>query len=191
MKQEKATYELISLNDKQAPVALYERYGRKLSGFAQKAWKLDEDSAWDLVYKTLDKIMTSAGNYQFESEQKFSSFVYKVFINYLRNHYRDTKSSVPEFVELNDRMAQEPSEGEKEMKVNTRLSLLNDELDKLEDWQRILLLMRSQDVPYANIATYVDKPESQLKVYYQRLKKALSDTLNEKLNQTSEQNARL
>jgi RNA polymerase sigma factor (sigma-70 family) len=182
------TYDLIRKKDKLAPGVLYERYGRKLSGYAQKAWKLDEDAAWDLAYKTLEKVIKSAGQYTFESEQRFSSFVYKVFINYLRNHYRDTKTN-PEFVELNDRIHAGSADAEKEQNCDPRLNLLNEELDKLESWQRILLLMRSQDMPYAAIAKFVDKPEEQLKVYYQRLKKQLTDSMNAKLHLIPQGNA--
>jgi RNA polymerase sigma factor (sigma-70 family) len=189
MSAEPTTYDLIRKKDKLAPRRLFERYGKKLSGYAQKAWKLDEDDAWDLSYKTLEKVMKTADQYTFESEQRFSSFVYKVFINYLRNHYRDTKSNRPEFVDLNDDLHGAPAVPEKENKESDAMKLLNEELDKLEDWQRILLLMRSQDMPYSAIAQFVDKPEDQLKVYYQRLKKQLTDTMNAKLNLIPQGNA--
>lgn len=45
----------------------------------------------------------------------------------------------------------------------------------------MLLLLRSQDMPYSEIAKFVNKPEDQLKVYYSRLKKALTKRMNEKL----------
>ena len=188
MKQE--TYLLIKSGNPEAPRVLYERYGKKLSGYAQGAWKLNEDEAWDLVYKTLDKLMRSVSDYEFVSEEKFSSFVFKVFINYLRNFYRDKKAFFPEFVELNDRIpaTQSPSEPA-EFRENRKLTLLREELDKLEDWQRILLLMRSQDIPYADIAGLTGRPEDQLKVYYQRLKKQLASRMNEQLNQIPKDNA--
>lgn len=58
--------------------------------------------------------------------------------------------------------------------TNPHVAMLREELEKLEDWQRILLLMRSQEMPYSEIAKYVNKPEEQLKVYYSRLKNALT-----------------
>jgi RNA polymerase sigma factor (sigma-70 family) len=190
MKMEQETHALIKSGHKEAPRLLYERYGRKLSGYAQGAWKLNEDEAWDLVYKTLDKIMRSAPGYEFVSEEKFSSFVYKIFINYLRNFYRDKKASTPEFVPLTDQIPAVQSRSETiERPESPALLLLKAELDKLEDWQRILLLMRSQDIPYADIAPLVGKPEDQLKVYYQRLKKQLGERMNEQLNQIPKDNA--
>ncbi|MBK6985309.1 MAG: hypothetical protein IPH32_11365 [Bacteroidetes bacterium] len=58
------------------------------------------------------------------------------------------------------------------------LIILQQELEKLEDWQRILLLMRGQDMPYSKISEFVKKPENQLKVYYARLKKQLTENVN-------------
>ena len=51
----------------------------------------------------------------------------------------------------------------------------------MEDWQRMLLLMRSEGRPYSEIAQYIDKPEEQLKVYYQRLKESITKKMYERL----------
>jgi DNA-directed RNA polymerase specialized sigma24 family protein len=42
--------------------------------------------------------------------------------------------------------------------------------------------MRGQNMPYGEISKYVDKPERQLKVYYARLKKQMTEKINEQLN---------
>jgi len=109
--------------------------------------------------------------------------VFKVFVNYLRNHYRDHKQefnrqgSDAELSNFENRAEIIPVEESR----NIKLRILNEELEKMEDWQRMLLLMRSEGRPYSEIAAYVDKPEEQLKVYYQRLKKNLTDKINEQL----------
>ena len=54
---------------------------------------------------------------------------------------------------------------------------------EFEDWQRVLLLMRSQEVPYSEIAKYVNKPEEQLKVYYSRLKNVLTAKMQERVKE--------
>ena len=54
-------------------------------------------------------------------------------------------------------------------------------MDKLEEWQRILLLMRGQNMSYKEIIPFVNKPEKQLKVYYARLKKKLLENVNAEL----------
>ncbi|MCI5056284.1 MAG: hypothetical protein MRY83_09255, partial [Flavobacteriales bacterium] len=59
------------------------------------------------------------------------------------------------------------------------------EMEKLEEWQRTLLLMRAQSYTYEEIAPYVDKPANQLKVYYMRLKKRIYDNLKSDLDKLS------
>jgi RNA polymerase sigma-70 factor (ECF subfamily) len=160
---------------------VYNRYGKKLYSYAICTWKVEEDDAWDLIYKTLEKVVESYTNYTFETEGKFASFIFRVFINNLRNHYRANKR-LPVNTSLNDHDGAEMPLQEKEHSVNPKLKALNDELEKMEDWQRMLLLMRSEGWSYADIAKYVDKPENQLKVYYQRLKEQLSKKLHERIN---------
>jgi RNA polymerase sigma factor (sigma-70 family) len=186
MSETKVTYELITKKDKESIRVLYERYGKKLFGYAAHKWKMKEDENWDLVYKTLYRVLETHSNYKFSSEQKFASFVFTVFINYLRNFYRDRKKLPVEIVELDEKISDHPETGN-ETSTSPAMNLLVSELDQLEDWERILLLMRSQDVPYAEIAKYTGKPEDHLKVYYGRLKKKLSDRLSEKINASKKQ----
>ncbi|MFH2095655.1 MAG: hypothetical protein ABIJ16_08125, partial [Bacteroidota bacterium] len=61
------------------------------------------------------------------------------------------------------------------------LAMLKEELDKLEDWQRILLLMRAQNYSYHEISGYVGKPEDQLKVYHMRCLKKITEQLNSRI----------
>lgn len=176
-------HSLVRRKDPSAIKVLYEQFGKKLAGFAVHKWKVSEDDAWDLVYKTLYRVLEKSGDYSFESEQKFSGFVFTVFINYLRNYFRDHKQQ-PRFAdELNENI----SVAETSAEISPSVRLLNEELDKLEDWERILLLMRSQDVPYSEIARLTGKPEDNLKVYYGRLKKKLEDTLSEKITALKKQ----
>jgi RNA polymerase sigma factor (sigma-70 family) len=152
------------------------------------SWKLSEDEAWNLVYKTLYKVLDTTGDYSFESEKKYGSFIFKVFVNYLRQNYRDTKKAKERLEIINtDDEQQHPESAAAEQQEDSpetnsvKMILLKEELEKLEDWERMLLLMRSQDMPYSAIAKYVNKPEDQLKVYYSRLKAALTKRMNEKL----------
>jgi RNA polymerase sigma factor (sigma-70 family) len=182
----KETYKIIGRNGKEGISLLYERYGKRLYSYAVYNWKLTEDESWDIVYKTLYKIIETSQRYEFESEKKFGSFVLKVFVNYLRQYYRDTKKIKENFhvtsIEEND-FQQGIPEQETDLKENNseKMNLLKQELEQLQDWERMLLLLRSQEMPYSEIAKYVDKPEEQLKVYYQRLKIAVTKRINEKL----------
>jgi RNA polymerase sigma-70 factor (ECF subfamily) len=176
-----AKYRQGSLDKNTFLTEVYNRYGKKLYSYAICTWKISEDDAWDLIYKTLEKVVDSYANYTFESEAKFASFVFRIFINLLRNHYRANKK-LPVSDDLGEHHGAEVPPSEKEHFVNPKLTALNEELEKMEDWQRMLLLMRSEGWSYADIAKYVDKPENQLKVYYQRLKEQLSKKLHERIN---------
>lgn len=177
--------------DKQAIAWLYDRYGKKLYGYAVSKWQVSEDDAWDLVYKTLYKIMDVGDTYTFADENRFTGFVFKVFSNYLRNHYRDRKNKTIATTELNDNHAKhhDAETDEEPEKQSPLMQCLQKVLQALEDWQRIVLLMRAQDFPYEHIATYVNKPPSQLKVYHLRLKKTVTDKTNECVKTGNNENA--
>jgi RNA polymerase sigma factor (sigma-70 family) len=177
-----ATFVLPKLNRREMAGDLYRKYGRKLYAYAVHTWKMDEDETWDLIYKTLYKVIDSHHNYSFVDEEKFASFIFRIFINYMRNHYRDHKAQKEAMkmtgLEEAEHIGQNHKvEASNESTDSSILLALKKELDQLEDWQRILLLMRSDGRPYSEIAEYVNKPEEQLKVYYQRLKKAIAERM--------------
>ncbi len=188
MAEMQPTYELIKNKDKESIRVLYERYGKKLFGYARNKWKVGEDENWELVYKTLYRVIETHASYQFKGEAKFSAFVFTVFINYLRNFYRDKKNLPLEIIELDESFPEEENPVN-ETVASPSMNFLVAELDQLEDWERILLLMRSQDVPYSEIAKYTGRPEDQLKVYYGRLKKKLAERVGEKMKITKSNQA--
>lgn len=168
------TYLLLARNRDAGLRQAYERYGKKLYGYAIAVWQCDEDTAWDLVYKTLYRTADCITQYSFENEDKFAGFLFRIFVNYLKNHRRDhpkhTRVDLPENL---------PGEENLPETENPTHRLLRDELEKMADWERILLLSRSQGMSYTAIAQYVGKPAEQLKVYYGRLKKRLEKNLGE------------
>jgi RNA polymerase sigma factor (sigma-70 family) len=157
----------------------YNRYGKKLYAYAVTHWNVTEDEAWDLIYKTLYKVQDTFKNYTFACEEKFASFIFRVFINNLRTHYRDNKKNkLFEFMPMDDVDLSTHEITDATETPHKKLKALNEVLDDMEDWERMLLLMRSEGRAYSDIATYIDKPENQLKVYYQRLKERLTKKLN-------------
>lgn len=176
----------IKNKDNDAIALLYNRYGKKLYGYAIVKWKLGEDEAWELVYKTFYKVIQVVDQYNFENEDKFLGFLFKIYLNYLRNHYRDTKNKKLELVELNETHESLTTEKDEKksdsVKRNPFMECLQKVLQHMEDWQRIILLMRAQDYAYEEIAKYVNKPVEQLKVYHMRLKKSATDKTNECIN---------
>ena len=170
------------LKDKEKGISwLFENYGKKLVGYGTNVYKIPEDPAWDLAYKSIYRVQEVYSQYTFETEQKFASFIFRVYINYLKNYIRDenTKTQNAVFIPLEeskrDFSSAKGSSGS--AAKNPMMEKLRSELEKLEDWQRVLLLMRSQGVAYSDIANYVNKPENQLKVYFARLKNALTEKM--------------
>ena len=173
--------EHISAHTNETVKVLYGLYAKKLLAYTRKNYTIDQDDALAVVYKTLYKIAGLAAEDKFENEQKRSAFIFKTHIHFLRNFFRDRKSFETQHheVELHENVAS--GETESNAPPNIPLQVLQQELEKLEDWQRMLLLMRGQDMPYSKIAEFVNKPEHQLKVYYARLKKQLLENVNTEL----------
>ena len=164
---------------------VYNKYGRKLYGYAITKWKVNEDEAWELVYKTIDKTIETHDRYTFESEEKFASFIFKIFINFLRNHYRDTKNKRLETVSFEEGIEYTKEDidhlNEEEEPESLNMKLLKEELSKMEDWQRVLLLMRAQNYSYEEISEIIKRPAEQMKVYYLRYKQKILNSINDKL----------
>ena len=157
---------------------LYEKYAKKLRAYTLKNYVISEDDAWSLVYKTIYRMAETHERYHFENEQKQTSFIFKTHINYLKNYYRDNKSFETKNKEVKLEEELLATREEPAITENRQLIFLQQQLDEMEEWERILLLMRGQDIPYSEIAKFVNKPEKQLKVYYARLKKQLLEVMN-------------
>lgn len=176
----------IRKKDKEAIKVLYNHYGKKLYGYAVSKWNLNEDDAWELIYKTLYKILEVIDKYTFETESKFNGFIYQVFINNLRNDYAGKKSRQVDVIKLEEKHDKELSEKEEQAEEHTPdnpyMKCLKKSLEQLEDWKRVLLLMKAQNFSYEEISKYVDKPGEQLKVYHLRAKQVLTDKVNKCMN---------
>lgn len=179
------TYHVLKHNKEEGIKLLFELYSKKLLVYASRTWNIEEDTAWDLIYKTIYKTAAVVHQYQFQNEQKFASFIFKIFINLIRDHLRQSKTAAHGVreVELNEYIINNlRNDSPEKANPSHLLKVLEIELSKLEDWQRILLLLRSQDMPYSDIAKYVDKPEKQLKVYYARLKQQITESMQKVAN---------
>ena len=177
----KETYGVLSDKNNEVVKQLYEAYAKKLLAYTCKNYSIDKDDAWAIVYKTIYRMAEVGKEYHFENEQKRSGFIFRTHINFLKNYFRDNKSFEKNNreVDLTEHFAEK--EPEATTIQNLPLIILQQELEKLTDWQRILLLMRGQDMPYSKISEFVKKPENQLKVYYARLKKQLAEDVNAEL----------
>lgn len=178
------------IKNEEAVKQVYEKYANKMLVYATRTWQIETDTAWELIYATIYKVTEVEGQYSFENEQKYASFTFKVFINKIRDHLRQVKNQPKPITdtEVNERIINNRAADAKSKATppSPALKALQTELDKLEEWQRILVLMRSQDMSYSHIAQFVNKPEKQLKVYYGRIKQQLAERLNHLLTKTTD-----
>lgn len=194
MKDYRDIIELIIRKDPLGLKVLYEAYGKKFYAHAVSRWKLSEDQAWDVVYKTLEALVLKLPAYQFESKAHFDNFLYKVLTNFLRQLFRQLRSQEKDAIEFIN-IAQ-PEDGEQtgygsidqaafqgyfeaEIFEHPMLQLLTECLEKLNPLDKDLLLLRAQNYTYDEIAELLKIENKQLKVRYLRAKQKLIAMMNE------------
>ena len=67
--------------------------------------------------------------------------------------------------------ANDGEEAGNETSSSSKLKVIEETLEMMETWERVLLRCRALDVPYEDIARYTGKSTKQLKVYHARVKK--------------------
>lgn len=189
--------ELIGDNSPKGLEFLYERYGKPFYSYALNRWKLTEDDALETVYKTLETLMLKLPNYEFGTQAMFDGFLFKVFINFLRQKHRENRTKqLPkiEFFDLEQEIKLPGNVQEaltkqafsdyyaSEMNESPKMKTLKASLDQLEKGDKDILLLRAQHYSYDEIAVMLGIENNQLKVKHYRAKQKLTDLLNEKNN---------
>ena len=191
----KEIIEILEKKDRKSLEILYNLYGKKLLGYALNRWFLDEDEAWELVYQTLETLVMKLTDYKFESKSHFDNFIFKVFINYLRQHYRKHRQNQVDIIytNMNDYRDFEENENDSnnnllmweidksvfekyyqsEILENPKLIALQEALNKLEEFDKDILLLRAQNYSYDEIAQMLNIDNNQLKVRHFRAKNKL------------------
>ena len=134
-------------------------------------------------------------DYKFESKSHFDNFIFKVFINYLRQHYRKHRQNQVDIIytNMNDYRDFEENENDSnnnllmweidksvfekyyqsEILENPKLIALQEALNKLEEFDKDILLLRAQNYSYDEIAQMLNIDNNQLKVRHFRAKNKL------------------
>ncbi len=199
----KEIIEQLKKQDQTGLEALYNQYGSKLYGYAVKKWHL-EDYAWDIVYKTLYKLIEAIPKCKFESQSSFDHFIIKVFNNFLKEHHRNNKYQNEQFVENSNAdtpidnsidYEEENQEKEDESSIwiepevfkdyyesesfeHPKLKKIKQALAELEEVDRAMLLLKSQNFSYEEIAEMLKIEKKLLKVKYFRAKERLIKLFN-------------
>ena len=150
-------------------------------------------NAEELVDDVLLAVVRQIGMFSFRSgDLDFARWVFTICRNTVRDYFRHAmrtdllyerydesdagefqdpvwteiaRHSVREF--LND---QENSE-ERAAEVARPLEIITMVLQSMESWERVLLRCRALNIPYEEIAHYVEKPAKQLKIYHLRVRR--------------------
>jgi len=201
----KELLDLISKKDKSGLEALYSFYGQKFYAYAVKKWLFNEDEAWEVVYQTLDTLILKLPEYTFESQSHFDNLIFKIFINFLRQSFRKKRKKqldivyVDEFERLDNssfEISNEESGTSKKIQFNRqsfdefysneklenpKLLFLKDALQEMNAEERDILLLRAQNYSYEEISKMLKIENNQLKVKHFRLKKRLTEIINNKI----------
>ena len=185
---------LIRKKDPAGLEVLYNEYGSRFYDYATRRWELTEDDAWEVVYKTLETLVLKLDNYRFELKALFEAFLFKVLLNFIREYYRAKRSrniAELELVDLYDE-EQTPHHISKQVSKNAfaeyykteliespDLLLLNDALQRLEQADQDILLLRAQNYSYDEIAQLLGIANNQLKVKHHRAKQKLITIIND------------
>ena len=178
---------------------LYERYARQWYGLATARWGLDPDSAWDVIYKTLDTLLAKRRTLPTDPPAYFDNYLFKVFINNLRQCLRerarrdetfrlvpltsdpanpsaDELGNIDELAVSNEMFAQLQLEEETAQPL---LVHLEQALAQLDETDRSLLLLKAQSFSYDEIADMLGIENKQLKVRHFRAKQKLIHLFNQ------------
>lgn len=156
-------------------------------GYAVERWHCSEDEAWEVVYQTLDKLITKLPECSFSNQSQFDAYIFKVFKSYLSKSYRKKKDRKSKLQVISIEEATEGQISSNELSsigINENLFLnvdsqnpliekLEEALLKLDELDRELLLLRVQNFSYEEIAHLLGIENKQLKVKHHRAKQKL------------------
>lgn len=180
---------------------LMDLYHDRLLGEAAGVFHVPFSDAEELVADVLMTVIEKIEGFEFKKgEGDFHFWVMTIFRNRVRDlarHLAATGGLTLSFQEsaLDDeeefsgvekevaaaivRSYEESIAGEREegREAASRLKAVEEALDEMEAWERVLLRCRALEVPYEDIAHYTGKTVKQLKVYHARVKKKFARQL--------------
>ena len=170
---------------------LYDFYGKSLYQYSLRNWKLDEDEAYDILYKTLETVGKVISRYEFSTEKHFSNWLFKIHKNnnlmFVRaklakeeiefktvdwqQEYNeaDDENDPVEFSDdlIADQAAELYDEGNS---TNPLFNALEKALLTINETDRDIVFLRMNNYSYEDIATMLGIENNQLKVRFLRTK---------------------
>lgn len=150
----------MSLNNSQYFYCLMKRYEGKLTDYVRRFTYLDNDDIDDIVQESFIKTYQNLNNY--DSNLKFSSWIYRIVHNQAINFMKKNKRSVIINIENDDEFVDwltSDTNIEKET-INKHFNdYVRDVVEKLKtDYKEVLILKFFEDKDYSEISDILQKP---------------------------------
>lgn len=138
----------------------------------------DRDSANDLLQETFIKVWQNLD--KFRNQSQISTWIYRIAINtclsYLRAAARRSTDSLDDDLVAGYSYANGSDEQEKEKQE--QITLLYKAIARLNEYDRIIITMVLDEIPYPEIAAIADITEGNLRVRIHRIKQKLTEIYN-------------
>jgi len=174
--------EKVLAGDVEAFSGIIEKYKDKTFNYVYSQVK-DYDEALDITQEIF--IMTIEALRSFRRESKFSTWFYSIMVNYCKNYRK--KNSRYNLVSINSsrgedeydmQLPDERENPENEVIMNDSLRIVKDEIGKLpDDYREILLLRDIEGLSYNEISEILDISLSNVKVRIHRGREFLKNRL--------------
>ena len=150
---------------------LVSRHQEWVREFIQKSVKNIEDSE-DISQEVFVKVYFGLAAFRFESE--FTTWLYRVAINQINNHFRKQKLFSWFYRDI-----EESSTQTNEDYIDDRGEVLMENIVNLSKMQRNIMILRTlQDLPFKDIGNVLSITENSAKVNYHKAKKNLKKQIN-------------
>lgn len=191
--------EELKAGDRSGCTHLMQTYQHRLFEHLVGTFHIPREDAEELVSDVLLTVVQHISLFSFRnSDEDFARWVFTLLRNRARDFLRrqgrlgvkmevfseevkgddDSARTTREITDIVIRDFMEGEESGKEQQ-NRPLQLVVETLQSMETWERVLLRCRALNIPYEEIAPYVDKPAKQLKIYHLRVKRKFIQKLRE------------
>lgn len=170
---------LLERGDKEAFSEIYERYHTRMLNYFFRMMYRDEEKARDFTHDLFVKIIEKPN--LFNSDKKFSTWIYAVASNMCKNEYRSMAvrdKGADRISQLTERFESETTPHQLDLeKFKLRLK---DEMDELNPQQKEAFVMRFQEeIPIKEIAQVMECSEGTVKSRLFYSLKKMSEKLKE------------
>lgn len=174
--------EKVLAGDTEAFSVIIKKYQEKTFNYVYSQVK-DYDEALDITQEIF--IMTIEALRSFRRESKFSTWFYSIMVNYCKNYRKKNRrynlvsiNGSKGDEEYNLQLPDERENPEKEVVMNDSLRIVREEIGKLpDDYRDILLLRDIEGLSYNEVAEILDISLSNVKVRIHRGREFLKNRL--------------